>query len=401
LLGAARLRELIDHFFTRLHVPVRTNFALLVEAFVALTAALRSGNGELTLAAVARALPLRTSFKQRYKRLNRFLDNRLFDPQGLTEGLFAVLLGMTATATTVPIILDQSTIGAAQLLLAGLPLAGRILPLGLLTFTYEAIQQGPERERSQNFIERLFFLRLIEAAPAALTLCFILDRGYARVSLMLELLAQPRTRFILRARRDVVIERDKRGRSARCPLGSLRARHGQPRRLERIRYRGEQPIEVDLVIYYEHGHKEPWYLVVPPGSAAALPTAQVVALYRQRMHIEQGFRDFKTHLGVRGLRLQVRISERVERLLMAFTLAYALVVALGMSRLAEEARERLEDRRPTERHGTGRILSVRTVAALLLGGLCAELLARLAVTIEHLLTRTRAARGLYHIAPTL
>ena len=84
-------------------------------------------------------------------------------------------------------------------------------------------------------------------------------------------------------------------------------------------------------------------MVVPPGSAAALPTAQVVALYRRRMHIERGFRDFKTDLAVRGLQLQVRISERVERLLMAFTLAYALVVALGVSRLAEEARERLED----------------------------------------------------------
>ncbi len=116
------------------------------------------------------------------------------------------------------------------------------------------------------------------------------------------------------------------------------------------------------------------------------------------MHIEQGFRDFKTDLGVRGLQLQVRISERVERLLMAFTLAYALVVALGVSRLAEEARERLDDRRPAERHRTGCILSARTVAALPLGYLCAKLLARLAATIEHLPTRTLAARGLYHIA---
>lgn len=329
------------------------------------------------------------------------MDNRLFDPQGLSEGLFAVLLGTVTTQATVPVILDQSTVGMAQLLLAGLPLAGRILPLGLMTFTYSDIQSRPEREKSQNFLEQCFFLRLLDTAPPGFRLCFILDRGYARVSLMLELLAQPGACFILRPRRDVAIERLKRGRWTRCRIGSLRAPHGQPQRLARIRYRGWRPIEVDLVIYYEQGHKEPWYLVVPPGSAAWLPTAEVVALYRRRMHIEQGFRDFKTHLGVRGLRLEVRISERVGRLLMAFTLAYALVVALGLTQVAEDARVRLEDRRAAARHGTAKILSARTTAALLLCGLCRELLARLSATVAWLLARTLNGAGLYDVALTL
>ncbi|MBI3077118.1 MAG: transposase [Deltaproteobacteria bacterium] len=400
-LGAHQLLPLVERFFGRLHRPVRKNLALLVEAFVTLTAALRSGAGELTLAAVARALPLPTTFKDRYKRLNRFLDNRLFDPQGLTEGLFAVLLGTAAAQAPLPVILDQSTIGAAQLLLAGIPQAGRILPLALMTFTYADIQNRPEREKSQNFLERCFILHLLAAAPPGLRLCLILDRGYARVSLLRDLLAQPQVSFILRACRDVVIEHWTQGGWTRCPIGSLPAPPGQAQRLERVRYRSWRPIEVDLVIYYEAGHQEPWYLVVPPGSAAQLPTAEVVALYRRRMHVEQGFRDFKTHLGVRGLRLQVRISERVQRLLMAFTLAYALVVSLGMTAVAEQARRRLEDRRATARHGTGRILSARTVAALLLCGLCVEVLVRLATTIRRLLARLLAGAGLYRLAPTL
>lgn len=401
LLGVERLLPLVDRFFGGLGRPVRKNLGFLVAAFVTLTAALRSGNGELTLAAVARALPLPTSFKDRYKRLNRFLDNGLFDPQGLTEGLFAVLLGTAAAQATVPVVLDQSTVGLAQLLLAGLPVAGRILPLGLMTFTYADIQNRPEREKSQNFLERCFFVRLLDAAPPGVRLCFILDRGYARVSLVLDLLAQPGAGFILRTRRDVTIERLKRGRQTRCRIGSLRAPHGQPRRLERIRYHRWQPVEVDLIIYYERGHKEPWYLVVPPGSAGWLPTPEVVTLYRRRMHIEQGFRDFKTHLGVRGLRLQVRISERVGRLLMAFTLAYALVVALGLTQVAEHARARLEDQRPQARHGTAKILSARTLAALLLSGLCGELLACLSATVAWLLTHTLHGAGLYHVALTL
>ena len=45
--------------------------------------------------------------------------------------------------------------------------------------------------------------------------------------------------------------------------------------------------------------------MVPADSAVQLPTDDVVALCRERMHIELTFRDWKTHLGVRGLRLEV------------------------------------------------------------------------------------------------
>jgi len=205
---------------------------------------------------------------------------------------------------------------------------------------------------------------------------------------MLELLRQPKTSFILRTQGKVMVWRKKHGRLRKCPIHRLRLHHGQPRRLERILYRGQHPIELDLVIYYEPGHKGPWYLLVPPGSADWLPKEKVVTLYRRRMSIEQGFRDFKTHLGVRGLQLQVRITERVQRLLQAFTLAYALIVSLGMSRVAQEARQRLEDRRCTARHETTQILSARTIAALLLCGLCAELLQSLSITIDRLLLLT-------------
>ncbi len=401
LLGPAQILPLVERFFESLHRPVRKNLVLLVSAFVTLTAVLRSGYGALTLASVARALPLATSFKDRYKRLNRFLDNPFFDPQGLTEGLFSLLWGSASAPTILPVILDQSTVGAAQLLLAGIPQAGRILPLALWIFTYQDIQNQPERTKSQNFLERLFILRLLEAAPPLLTLCLILDRGYARVSLMEELLGQPRVFFVLRTQPKVVIQHKKHGRWKRCPIGHLRLHRGHPRRLERILYRGQKPIELDLIIYYEPGNKEPWYLLVPPGSADWFPTAQVAALYRRRMSIEQGFRDFKTHLGARGLQLQVRITERVQRLLQAFTLAYALIVSLGMSRVAEEARQRLEDCRCTPRHATTRILSARTIAALLLCGLCAELLQSLMRTINQLIHRTLVGQGLYHIPLSL
>lgn len=87
-----------------------------------------------------------------------------------------------------------------------------------------------------------------------------------------------------------------------------------------------------VIAYHAPGFAEPWDLVVPAESAALGSPAGLVGLNRQRMQIEHGFQDFKTHLGLRGLRLQVRIPKRMGRRLLAFCLAHALLLALGTTR---------------------------------------------------------------------
>ena len=108
------------------------------------------------------------------------------------------------------------------------------------------------------------------------------------------------------------------------------------------------------------------FLLVPPDSESWLPTAEVVRLYRQRMQIEHCFRDWKSHLGLRGLHLQVDKSSRLLRLLMGFTLAYLLLLLLGQDPLAEKLRPIFEQRRHRPRHGTKRVLSVLSIALYLL-----------------------------------
>jgi hypothetical protein len=48
----------------------------------------------------------------------------------------------------------------------------------------------------------------------------------------------------------------------------------------------------------EKGFAEPWFLIVAADSKSWLPTKEVAGLYRQRMQIEQCFRDWKSHLGL-------------------------------------------------------------------------------------------------------
>jgi hypothetical protein len=101
---------------------------------------------------------------------------------------------------------------------------------------------------------------------------------------------------------------------------------------------------------------------VPPDSESWLPTEEVVGLYRQRMQIEQCFRDWKSHLGLRGLHLQVQKSERLLRVLMGFTLAYLIVLLSGTDPLAERLRPYFEQGRRQPRHSTRKVLSVLSIA---------------------------------------
>jgi hypothetical protein len=99
-------------------------------------------------------------------------------------------------------------------------------------------------------------------------------------------------------------------------------------------------------------------------SEEMLPTDAVVQLYRSRMRIETSSRDFKSRLGVRGLRLKVRKAERLNRLLTGLALGYILLLALGAGRLAHQLRREMEILRKHARHGTRRTLSQLFVALL-------------------------------------
>ena len=83
------------------------------------------------------------------------------------------------------------------------------------------------------------------------------------------------------------------------------------------------------------------------------------------MSIEQGFRDWKTHLGVRGLVFYgENPAPRLTRLLLAFSLSYLLCLALGSTEEAQAVRAFVEIKRHKPRHGTTRTLSVLSVGIL-------------------------------------
>jgi hypothetical protein len=218
---------------------------------------------------------------------------------------------------------------------------------------------------SQNTVERYLPTWLGLAVPPRVRLLLVFDRGYARVELVRGLNREQQP-FLIRARSKVFFEAEAPGRRQRLSLGRLPHRSGRATRYRHVIYQSQKAEPVDITVYREQGFDQPWFLLVPPDSEAWLPTERAVQLYRQRMQIEHCFGDWKSHLGLRGLHLQVRKSKRLLRLLMGFTLAYLMVSLLGQDPLAQRLRPLFEQPRRHPRHGTKKVLSVLSIVLYLL-----------------------------------
>jgi len=352
---------LVETYFCGLRRTVRKNLARLTVAFLDLALSVRFGYGGLHLTSVARVLSDQVKYKNRYKWLSRFLRCKYFDPSSLAECMLRLVLGDRPPPWVI-VLVDQTTIDGVEVVSAALPLAGRAVPVAWVDFQYPWTTVRPP---SQNFVELCLFTWLVQAAPPGVRLVLIFDRGYVRVALIkdLNLGGQP---YVLRGRKDVIVQAVVRGHRRRISLGRLPHRSGQPVRYRHVLYHSRKAEPVDVIVYRQKGFQDAWFLIVPPDSESWLPTDEVVRLYRQRMQIEHCFRDWKSHLGLRGLHLRVDKSQRLLRLLMAFTLAYLLVLLLGQDPLAEKARPFFEVPRRRPRHGTRKVLSALSVALYLL-----------------------------------
>jgi hypothetical protein len=358
---SSTIGRLIGTCFPQLRRTVQKNLTRLTCAFLRLALSVRFGYGGLHLTSIARSLPQGVKFKSSYKWLSRFLKCKYFDPSSLAECMLTLILGEKPPPWVI-VLVDQTTLDGVQVINAAIPLEGRAVPVAWIDFEYPWKTLTPP---SQNTLERYLLTWLSEAAPPSVRLILVFDRGYARVELIQDLNRghQP---FLIRAPHKVIVQTRIRGRRRRLSLGRLPHRTNQPVRYRHVLYHSQKAEPVDVIVYRQRGFQQAWFLVVPPDSESWLPTEEVVRLYRQRMRIEHCFRDWKSHLGLRGLHLQVQKTERILRLLMGFTLAYLLLLLLGQDPLAEKLRPYFEQPRRAARHGTQKILSVLSMALYLL-----------------------------------
>lgn len=346
-----RLLDLLFRYRGLVRITILKNIALLTHALLTLFQGARGGNGWLSQAAVARCLPLEMGPKGRQLRLFRFLTNRRLVPETLIPLHVALVCGLQSVRERLPLIFDQTTIRGIPTLLLGLVFEGRVLPVAFSCFTYGMIQ------KSQNILEHALILTVMSCFPVESRPLLIMDRGYARVALLIQLLREG-IPFLVRAKRNVLVYYQGKPRA----LGRFSVKTGQIQCYS-VLYHSKQKVPLNLIIFRGQGYKETWYLLIP--HEIPLSPKEVVDLYARRMSIEQGFRDWKTHLGVRGLLFYCENpAPRLTRLLLAFSLSYLLCLVLGASGDAQSVRAFVEIPRRKPRHGTRRTLSSLSIGIL-------------------------------------
>ena len=351
---STELRRKLDKHFSSLPKPVLRNIVEIVIALVIFLRTSRGWYGRMTLQGIARCMRTEGDMRVRSKRLDRFLRNKRFETSRIILGMLSLTRGENFKGV-LPVLIDQSAIGDVQVIAASFPYQGRAIPLAVETFEYEKMTL------SQNQIEMGFFAQLQRSIGKEIRPLFVMDRGYADVKYILDFNRQE-VLYIIRGCRNVRIEYNDGEKMRKISLGRLRHRQGQARRYRNVIYHNKEKALVDIIVYREKGFKEPWFLIVPPWKEDILPTEQVVEWYRLRMRIEVKFRDFKSCLGVRGLKLKVDKAEKIGRLLICIAIAYVLLIVMGDSSLARQLRKRIEVLRKRRRHGTRRTLSVLSMA---------------------------------------
>jgi hypothetical protein len=338
-----KLMELVSLYGGVIRATILKNTALLTYSLLTLFSGARGGNGWLSKAALARCLPLSIGPKQRERRLYRFLSNPRVTPEVMIPLHVVLACGLGLSART-PLVLDQTTIRGIETLLVGLVFSGRVLPVAFSCFTNDKIK------KSKNALEHALILAVMACFPPELRPVLIMDRGYARVSLLIQL----RTAgipYLIRAKSNVIVYLQ----GVPKALGRIPVKLGEMKRYQ-VLYQSDEKEPLDLIVFRGKRYKDTWYLLVPRN--APMTTEEIVDLYARRMSIEQGFRDWKTHLGVRGMVFKGDDpAPRLTRMLTAFSLAYLLCLALGASKESEAVRAFVEIPRRRPRHGTTRTLS--------------------------------------------
>jgi DDE family transposase len=271
--------------------------------------------GRAGVAGIGRHLPGAAFVKHKIKRVDRFLGNGQVDLAAVSQ---ALLGWATRQGGRLVLLLDWTDLpGGKKMLSAAVPTRGRALPLHC-----RVVDERVLAAKSQNRIEEAFLSELMRLAPAGVKVVLVADRGFGRTELMRKL-KRAGVSFVIRVKGDAVF-RDRSGRRRRVEEVSLLS--GDTQYFPSVRYRDEEPEEVNLVLTRGWRMKEPWFLATDLEDRPR----EIIEMYGRRMQIEECFRDAKS---VRwGFKLRhVRLGSclRWERLMMVVALAYLFLMGVG------------------------------------------------------------------------
>ena len=317
----------------------------------------------VTAAALARALPAEHAGSGRscLRRVRRWWSGPALDQATLSPALIRLALTLLAAEQPVVVALDTTRLGAWEVWLAGIVIAGRTLPIGWAVVPYPW-PKGRFRATTLALIQQLQ-----QGFPAGVRWRLVADRGFPSARLFAQL-RQGGTDFSVRLRLSDWVTVDKVYATVRAHLTAGRLGVGQRTAAMIGRGTVEQPlvsaaIVVSAAVVTPPRHKqnpgtarERAYRVKqhaqhrqhtqgrktkPPSAGAqryaqtwvlfttALTVVQAVAEYAGRMSIEETYRDWHHHWAVRAAVVGLPTEAMGARLIGVVCLAYTVQMHLG------------------------------------------------------------------------
>lgn len=269
----------------------------------------------VSLPKVAEQAPIsQIQLESRVERFERLLRSAKLEPLEVLKPVTTKVLTYLSRLGPLMILMDRTMINdTLNLLYVAVSFGGRALPLGWVVVPHEG--------NSNLALQQQLLGWLRQCLPARAEVYIVADREFHSIHLARWIGAQMKAHFVLRIKAGTWVRVNGRWRKA----GSLAVR-GQSRFCSSVAVTRSPSIAdftVNLLALWSSTEAEPWLLI----SDADSPTL-MESIYRQRFWIEEMFSDHKS----RGLDLEAtRLTDpdRLQRLLVAVTLAYLWIMEVG------------------------------------------------------------------------
>lgn len=277
-------------------------------------AILRSGSGRLS--DIARHMP-GENWPTQYKALQRFLRTtdsklvlwRLFQRRArfVIGDVTEIARPQARNTPYVGRLKDGETRGF-WLLVLSTPFRGRAVPFHFITYSSQTIRQEAA-SRNLNHCQAFAAVKQwLGDRP------LVLDREFSYLELLLNLTAA-KVGFVIRLHRGShppIFTRQ--GRRVELEIGVE-----DKVTYEQVWYKGQVPVNV--IGYWKRGLSQPLWVMTN------LPAQEGLAVYEQRMKIEESFRDMKSLLGLD--RVMNKTQEKMEQAVALVLIAYAIGLLVG------------------------------------------------------------------------
>lgn len=313
--------------------------------------ALRAGvgaavsGGHLSLSGLSRRLEGAVALRHRVKRMDRLLGNEAIHARR-GEIYAALAQRWLHDLEHVVVVVDWSDLTDDQrwhLLRASVAVEGRSVTL------YEEVH--PRRQLASRWVHQRFLAKLARLLPAGCTPIIMTDAGFR--SPWFDALSRRHWPWVGRVRNRDLVSID--GNAWRKAKDLYAEATDQPREFADMLHVRKHPVSRRFVLVKEAAkgrvhrtrlgqrcrskrslqsarrEREPWLLACAPELDHLSPSA-IVALYAQRMRIEESFRDLKSeHFGLGLDQARSRSAQRLELLLLIGHLASWLLRLIGES----------------------------------------------------------------------